>query len=120
MNISKFLGILAIGAVLVVGACSPAGKAQSTAPKTALIKIEFGDDAMESWRPLSTVISAGGSVTWMNSGHNVHQVISGEGVFNKTLSPGESFTFIYTHSGNFSYHDDPNNYYTEPGAITVQ
>jgi plastocyanin len=92
----------------------------SNAPAKVQIKIEFGDDAAESWRPINSVVSRGGIVTWLNSGYAKHEVISGEGLFNSTLSPGQTFSFTFPKSGNFTFHDDLSNSYTEIGTITVR
>jgi len=115
-RISRIIGTCLIGGLLFLGACSSAGKA----PTTALIKVESGDDAVESWRPTNTVISVGGVVTWLNSGYSDHYVISGEGLFNKTLSPGQTFQYNFTQVGNFTYNDDLKNPYTEAGTIVVR
>ena len=114
MKIPRTIATVFIGVVLVVGACSPANKTPT------LIKVEFGDDAVESWRPLSTVVAVGGVVSWRNTGYINHDVINGEGLFNHTLTPGQSFNYTFTHNGNFTFHDDLNNPYSEIGTITVQ
>ncbi|MDO8716169.1 MAG: hypothetical protein Q7J73_05115 [Dehalococcoidales bacterium] len=105
MRITRIIGIILIGILLVLGACSPASKA----PTTALIKIQIiGTDAVEYWKPNTVLVSVGGVVTWLNTGVNQRNVISGEGLFNKSLSPGQSFDYTFSHAGTFTFHDDPN------------
>jgi plastocyanin len=121
MNMSRIIGTLVVGVLLVLGGCSPTSTAPaSKAPTTALIKVESGDDAVESWRPMTAVVSVGGVVTWLNSGYGNHYVISGEGLFNLSLSPGQSFKYTFTHGGNFTFHDDLKNPYSEVGTVMVQ
>lgn len=104
MRTIKFIGIILIGLLLITGACSPANKA----PTAALIKIQIiGTEAIEYWRPSTVAVSVGGVVTWLNTGPNQRNVISGEGLFNKSLSPGQSFNYTFSHAGTFTFHDDP-------------
>lgn len=121
MNIPRIMGTLFVGVLLVVGACSPTSTAPaSQAPTTALFKVESGDDAVESWRPMTAVVSVGGVVTWQNTGYGNRDVISGEGLFNLNLTPGQSFVYTFTHIGTFTFHDDPNNPYSEVDTIIVR
>ena len=105
MRTIKIIGVILIGLLLITGACSPASKA----PTTALIKIEIiGTDLVEYWRPSTVAVSICGVVTWLNTGPNQRTVISGEGLFNQILSPGQSFNYTFSHGGTFTFHDDPN------------
>lgn len=108
----RIVTILLIGTLLITG-CT---RAQST-PSAAKIKIEI-IDAAEEWRPSTVTIAAGGIVTWTNTSSVLqHALISGEGLFDKTLSPGESFSYTFNQKGTFTYHDNP---YTSVGTIYVQ
>ena len=102
--------------LLLIGACA-AGRQVTT---SARIKIEFGDDAVESWKPSSVVIPKGTAVEFVNTGYNHHALISGEGLFNQNLSPGQSFKYIFPTSGNFTYHDDLSDPYSEINKIIVR
>lgn len=111
MPVTRIIAILLTGTLLITGACA------QKAPRTAQIKIEL-IDATEEWRPSTVSISAGGVVTWTNTGRILqHSVISGEGLFNKNLSPGESFSYTFTRSGTFTYHDEV---YISVGTIYVE
>ncbi len=101
MKLSTITTVLLLGMLLSAG-CGP------KVPKTAQIKIEM-IDANEEWRPSVVEIAKGGTVTWTNTSRIlVHYVISGQGLFNKTLAGGESFTYTFTQNGTFTYQDkDP-------------
>lgn len=107
-----------IAAVALLGLMMISGCSQTPpVPKTALIKIEK-IDAAEEWRPSSVTIAKGGTVTWTNTSLvSVHSVISGEGLFNTNLAGGESFRYIFTQNGTFTYHDEV---YNSVGTIYVQ
>jgi plastocyanin len=101
----KFIGIIIIGSLLIIGACATTNKA----PNTAAIKIQIvGTDLIEYWRPSTAVISAGGVVTWLNTGPSQRSVISDQGLFNEILVPGKSFSYTFKDAGTFTFHDDPN------------
>ncbi|MDO8715985.1 MAG: hypothetical protein Q7J73_04165 [Dehalococcoidales bacterium] len=117
MRITRIIGIILIGILLVLGACSPARQI----PSTAQIKVvDIHDTIIEDWRPSTVVVSVGGVVTWLNTGNIQHAVISGEGLFNQILSPGQSFNYTFTHNGTFTYRDDPSYQYNLVGTINVR
>ncbi len=108
----RTLAVILIGVLLLNGACAPASKV----PTTARIKVVLIDGG-EEWSPSTVKVSAGGVVTWTNTGNSFsHALISGEGLFNERLSPGQSFNYTFTHNGTFTYHDDP---YTPVGIFTI-
>ena len=113
---NKFFRIVAVilfGVLLLNGACASSGKA----PTAVLIKVVLVD-AGEEWFPSTVRVSAGGVVTWTNTGNSFsHALISGEGLFNEHLSPGQSFNYTFTHNGTFTYHDEP---YNSVGTIYVE
>ena len=110
MLTSRLAAVMLIGLLLFPGACA------AKTPTNAQIKIVMSEEE-EDWRPSTVLISTRGTVTWTNSSFNPHYVISGEGLFNQKLSPGESFKYTFTKPGAFTYHDDP---YTAVGTIHVQ
>jgi plastocyanin len=114
MRIERNIAVVLIGISLVLVACSPVRQIPSTAQ---IIAVDVHDTVVEDWRPSTVVVDAGGVVTWLNAGYMQHKVISSEGLFNLTLSPGQSFNYTFTHSGNFTYHDDP---YNSVGTIVVK
>lgn len=114
MRIARIIAIVLVGILPGLEACSPVPQI----PSTVLIKaVDVHDTVLEDWRPSTIVVSVGGVVTWLNAGNLQHAAISGEGLFNQTLSPGQSFNYTFTHSGNFTYHDDP---YNSIGTIIVK
>lgn len=108
----RIVTVIMIGVLLLNGACAPASKA----PMTARIKVVIVD-AGEEWTPSTIKVSVGGVVTWTNTGNTIsHALVSGEGLFNERLSPGQSFNYTFAHKGTFTYHDDP---YTPMGVGTI-
>lgn len=102
---TKIAGVILIGLLLVTGACAPSNKN----PQTALIKIQIvGTELIQYWRPSTVAVAVGGTVTWQNTGPDQRNVISDEGLFNKTLPPGQSFIYTFKQAGTFTFHDDPN------------
>ena len=113
MRITKITGIVITGIMLIVGACSSASKAPSSAQVTA------GNTGglTEGWRTVSVSISTGGVVTWVNKGNLQHSVISDQGLFNETLSFEQSFNYTFSKPGTYTYHDNPN---TELDIVVVK
>ena len=111
MRMTRIVAIVLIGMLVVTGAC---GK---KAPGTKEIKIEL-IDATEEWRPSTVAIFAGDSVIFRNTSLvRQHAVISGEGLFDEILFPGQSLNYTFTKNGTFTYHDNP---YTSVGTIYVK
>ena len=111
MRITRIITVTLIGVLLLFGACS-----SPRTPATVQIKIEIVD-AAEEWRPSSISVFAGDVVRWLNTGNFQHELISGEGLFKESLSPGQSFNYTFTRSGTFTYHDEP---YTSVGQVYVK
>ena len=89
-----------------------------TSHQTFQVKIAVVGDDIEEWRPSVLDLSAGDTVTWLNNGNFNHYVVSGEKLWpDWKVLPGESFSFTFTKSGNFTFHDDPNTYL---GTIEVR
>ena len=86
MRITTIIGVILTGIILISGACSPAPRITSTAQVKVLHNTEE-----ETWIPSTAFVSVGGVVTWLNDGFNPHAVISGEGLFDQTLTPGAIF-----------------------------
>ncbi len=67
----------------------------------------------EYFRPSEVVVILGvnNTVTWTNedfSGRALHDVVSEDGIFiSGLLAPGESWSFTFEESGEYSYHCDP-------------
>lgn len=101
--LTKILGVFLSGLLIGAAGCG------SSASKTAAVKIQvIGTEQIEYWRPVEVRISTGGVVTWTNTGSNTRNIISDEGLFNKSLPPGQTFQYTFTREGTFTYHDEPN------------
>lgn len=59
-----------------------------------------------SFNPSSLTVKTGTKVTWVNNDTVPHTVTSDLGVLLKspTLSPGQSFSFMFANAGSFGYH----------------
>ena len=108
----RTFAVILIGVLLLSWACAPASKA----PMTARVKVVL-IDAGEEWSPSTVRVAAGGVVIWTNTGNSfLHALVSGEGLFNERISPGQSFNYTFTKRGTFTFHDDP---YTPAGIYTI-
>ena len=105
MKIAFLLGTIIIITAVTGGGCSASNKT----PSRVQLNIEYVGGGTEGWRPNAVSISAGGVVTWINKGNFLHSVISGEGLFNETVSQGQSFNYTFSKPGTYTYHDDPDN-----------
>jgi manganese oxidase len=75
-----------------------------------------------SYSPSTLNVKKGEKVTWMNKDTVAHTVSSGsapngDGMFDKVLEPGKSFSHIYNKAGIFPYFCKNDNMMT--GTITV-
>ena len=98
--------LLAIVAALAFGASSiSAATTQVTISKTG-------------FNPAAVTVRPGDTVTWTNTDTAAHQVVGDHGAFTSpVLQPGQSYSFTFTTSGKFNYHDA-----TQPkrkGSVTV-
>ena len=108
----RIAAVILIGVLFINGACAPASKAP-TAARINVVLIDAG----EEWSPSTIRVAAGGIVTWTNTGNSYsHALISGEGLFNERISPGQSFNYTFSKRGTYTYHDDP---YTPAGIFTI-
>jgi plastocyanin len=112
MRIMRIFAFILLSMTLIPAACS-------SKTLSAEIHIEYIGGGIEGWRPLSVTVSPGGTVTWVNNGLEsaTHSVINDDGLFNKTLGYGESFSFTFTKAGTYPFHDNPNN---ESGTVVVK
>lgn len=73
----------------------------SSSAATASVKIVPG-----AFSPASTTIAAGDAVQWTNTTSGNHQIVADNGNFaSSTLTPGQSFSFMFKAAGKYEYHD---------------
>lgn len=82
-------------------ATEPTPKPTPAAPATGTAAVDIVDLAFQ---PASVEVTAGGSVTWSNTGVAPHTVTAEDGSFDsKTLESGGSFTQTFTTPGTVNY-----------------
>src|ERR1035437_4167986 len=111
------VSLLAGGVLLLtgmLGGCAPKQAPPPPEPKTALVIIINGPNAIGKgdlyggeFSPHDIGVSVGGTVTWNNtdSVHGTQDLISNDGLFNQKLEYGQSFSYTFTQNGTFNYHD---------------
>ena len=93
---------LALGAVALTasGTAGCGGDGESTAaPSAGSSAVEVVDFAFE---PSDLAIQAGSTVTWTNTGQEIHNV-KGEGFFSKALVAGDVYERRFTRPGTYRY-----------------
>ena len=112
------MGILLGGLLLILAACAksvtPTPATTPTTPvTTALVEMppfhEMGPpESLDPWpgvyEPTILTVLIGTNVTWRNRDNKEHTLISDDGLFNKHLAYGESFSYTFTARGIFNYH----------------
>ena len=114
MRIARIMASVLIGVLFILSACAkPAPTTPITPATTALVEMppfhEMGPpESLNPWPGVyeSTIITVpvGTNVTWRNRDDKEHTVISDDGLFNKRLAYGESFSYTFTARGIFNYH----------------
>ena len=116
LNSKIKIGLLVPFALMLIlgisGACTRQAGPQGRPPETVLVTIiadpeqrAAGFNYEGEYRPQTVLVAAGGTVTWNNTDNKDHTVVSLDGLFDKRLPSGESFSFIFTQNGTFKYHD---------------
>jgi len=97
----KTLVIGPVLAVLLAGA--PGVTLAATAPQTATVSITDS-----GFSPPDVTVGVGATVTWTDTGNNVHSATDPGGTFNSGgLSNGQNFGFQFNLPGTFSYSSAP-------------
>jgi plastocyanin len=99
-----FIGAAAILLTAVVFiSCSKSnsyGSGSSMAPATASVTIKN-----MAFNPSSLSVTAGSTVTWMNSDTTIHTVTADDGSFNSgNIAIGATYSRVFSTAGTFSYH----------------
>src|SRR3954471_1448106 len=69
----------------------------------ATVSIKIG---ASSFTPKSVTINQGDTVKWTNTDNANHQIVANKGAFaSGILRPGATYTFTFSTSGGFAYHD---------------
>jgi len=103
----RSLGALALVAslALVGAACSsktPSSHSTSTPPASGA---QVQATAQLKFSPVTTTVTAGQTVTWMNSSGVAHTVTFDSGpAFNQPLADGSQVTRTFATKGTFAYH----------------
>ena len=122
MRIKKALVIVLVGVLLIitsiVGACAQQTPTQQTPtqpePVMTTINIIFSFSNANlgalyggEFEPRNISVSVGSTVTWNDTDtwHVQHSVVSNDGLFNQSLTYGESFSYTFTQKGSFRYQD---------------
>ena len=95
---------------------TPASNTPSTlAPESISVNIKNF-----SFNPSTLTIKTGAKVTWINNDTVSHTVTSDDGnlLDSRNLSPGQSFSFVFTNSGAVNYHC--NIHPTMKGIVVVE
>ena len=97
LRLSLGLGVVAATAS---GAAGCGGEGESSAPPAA------GPNAVEvvdfAFEPGDLAIQAGSTVTWTNTGQEIHNV-KGEGFFSEALVAGDAYEHRFARPGTYSY-----------------
>jgi plastocyanin len=95
--------VIAIGLALLVRINAPTG--------TATIQI-----TSKGFEPATLKIKTGTKVTWNNTDSQLHQIASNPypansslpGLSSGGLEPGQSYSYVFTKTGDIGYHDQKN------------
>jgi plastocyanin len=105
----RILGALTLVASLsLVGAACSSKSTPSTTPGTstpAATGAQVQATAQLTFTPVGTTITAGQTVTWMNSSGVAHTVTFDSGpAFNEPLADGSQVARMFATKGTFAYH----------------
>src|SRR4051812_18147133 len=87
--------------VPLIAVAALASSAQSLAATTVTVQI-----GASGFKPKSITIDQGDTVRWINADKVNHQIVANKGAFaSGVLKPGQVYTFTFTTSGGYAYHD---------------
>ena len=91
-------------ALVLVVLAPPVGAREAgdrTTGTVEVVRVRIVDNA---FRPRNLTIDRGTAVRWVNRGDRTHTTTSNTGLWDQTLSPGETFRRRFRRVGTFSYH----------------
>jgi plastocyanin len=84
---------------------SPTPKPPTPTPTPTTVNVTIIDNGSFAFSPQTLNIRVGITIIWKNNTTVPHTVTSDNGVFNSgTISPGGTFSLIFTQAGTFAYH----------------
>jgi plastocyanin len=90
--------LLLAGVLALAGASSPA-----TAQR---FSVELVSITATGFNPQDVIIKPGDTVTWKNNDKAKHQIVADTGLFKSpVLSPGETYSYVFSVESSYSYHD---------------
>ena len=113
------IAVVGFGIYFIVSRPTPAGPVSNnpTAPATENITVSIKNF---SFNPSTLTIKTGAKITWVNNDNVPHTITSDSGnlLDSKTISSGQSFSFVFTSPGSVNYHC--NIHPTMKGAVIVE
>ena len=97
----SLIACVALVVALVVLAPAAGARGDHVRGTTSRVRVRIVDN---NFRPASITVSRGTIVKWKNRGENTHTTTSDDGLWDRTLSPGDSFRKRFRHRGTFTYH----------------
>jgi plastocyanin len=110
----SWAGALAASLLALLSQTAPA-----SAQSSAIISVGDGQQISEyQFAPASIEARAGDTITWTNTGTQVHAITTADGSFDSgALAPGQSFSFSFANPGTYAYVCNPHPWMQ--GSITV-
>jgi plastocyanin len=132
VRIRRIVGVSALAVLGTIAAVVPASAQagptdpttpappSSTAPAPVKKTVDTGDNF---FKPKKVTVTVGSTITWENTGRNVHNVVPNKGkkFGTSSLRPGKTYKFTFKKPGTYKYycsfHGAPNS--GQHGTIVV-
>ncbi len=115
----RTLVAIALVALVALTFVVPAAARSSDDRRASTVhRITMRSGARNRFRPAAITIDRGDRVRWTNTAGITHTTTSNDGDWDARVSPGDSFTRRFRHTGTFRYHCSIHPEMT--GTITVQ
>jgi plastocyanin len=104
--LSRGLLVLAIVACVALAATAALAQGRSVAPangRAGSRSVKATDS--QTWNPVKVGVTRGSRVTWSNPTYVDHDVVGygGKWSFNKTISHGQSVSFVFSNAGTYLF-----------------